>query len=169
MLARRVGSRLLRGIASSSSPTSSTSIPATTESAPAAAPQAPNYATPWSTNQRPRPAAGSNPRFEQTAMELQPNPLSAMKLIAGESVRQVHGRKAVCDGGGGMSVFRDFSTKFMVDRSSGASQDIHQSCKCLALSGTIVDCSRRTRRVPALAGTFFMIFYCHDLISFRYW
>jgi NADH dehydrogenase (ubiquinone) Fe-S protein 6 len=32
-------------------------------------------------------------------MELQPNPLSAMELIANESVRMVHGRKAVCDGG----------------------------------------------------------------------
>jgi hypothetical protein len=32
-------------------------------------------------------------------MELQPNPLSAMELIANEPIRLVHGRKAVCDGG----------------------------------------------------------------------
>ncbi|PFH54469.1 hypothetical protein AMATHDRAFT_72268 [Amanita thiersii Skay4041] len=64
-------------------------------------PQAPNYPTTWTTSQRLRPAAGDGPRFEQTAMELQPNPLSAMQLIANEPVRQVQGRKAVCDGGGG--------------------------------------------------------------------
>jgi NADH dehydrogenase (ubiquinone) Fe-S protein 6 len=61
--------------------------------------QAPNYPTTWSTNQQPRPGLGSSPRFEQTNMELQPNPLSAMELIANEPVRVVHGRKAVCDGG----------------------------------------------------------------------
>lgn len=32
-------------------------------------------------------------------MELQPNPLSAMEMIANEPIRVVHGRKAVCDGG----------------------------------------------------------------------
>ena len=32
-------------------------------------------------------------------MELQPNPLSAMELVANEPIRVVHGRKAVCDGG----------------------------------------------------------------------
>jgi len=61
--------------------------------------QAPNYPTSWSTNQAPRPGPGTSPRFEQTNMELQPNPLSAMELIANEPVRIVHGRKAVCDGG----------------------------------------------------------------------
>jgi len=82
---------------------SSSSVPSKTQpSTPVpAAPQAPNYPTTWSTNQQPRPAAGSGPRFEQTVMELQPNPLSAMELIANEPIRLVHGRKAVCDGGGG--------------------------------------------------------------------
>lgn len=61
--------------------------------------QAPNYATTWSTSQRPRPGPGSGPRFEQTAMELQPAPLSAMALIAEEPIRLVKGRKATCDGG----------------------------------------------------------------------
>lgn len=61
--------------------------------------QAPNHPTTWSTSQRPRPGPGSGPRFEQTAMDLQPNPLSAMDMIAQEPIRLVHGRKAVCDGG----------------------------------------------------------------------
>lgn len=61
--------------------------------------QAPNYATTWSTSQRPRPGPGASPRFEQTAMELQPAPLSAMALIAEEPIRLVKGRKATCDGG----------------------------------------------------------------------
>lgn len=61
--------------------------------------QSPNYATTWSTNQAPRPGPGSGPRFEQTDMELQPAPLSAMELIAEEPIRVVHGRKASCDGG----------------------------------------------------------------------
>ncbi|PPQ63769.1 hypothetical protein CVT24_004311 [Panaeolus cyanescens] len=63
--------------------------------------QAPNYPTTWSTNQRPRPGPGAGPRFEQTAMDLQPNPLSAMEMIAQEPIRLVQGRKASCDGGGG--------------------------------------------------------------------
>jgi NADH dehydrogenase (ubiquinone) Fe-S protein 6 len=61
--------------------------------------QSPNYPSTWSTSQTPRPALGSGPRFEQTAMDLQPNPLSAMELIANEPIRLVHGRKADCDGG----------------------------------------------------------------------
>ncbi|KAF8168104.1 hypothetical protein B0H34DRAFT_684224 [Crassisporium funariophilum] len=63
--------------------------------------QAPNYPSIWSTSQQPRPGPSSGPRFEQMAMDLQPNPLSAMELIANEPIRLVHGRKAVCDGGGG--------------------------------------------------------------------
>lgn len=77
---------------------SSTSAPTTTTSIPAAA-QSPNYPTTWSQNQSTRPAAQSSPRFEQTVMETQPNPLSAMQLIADEPIRLVNGRKAVCDGG----------------------------------------------------------------------
>ncbi|TFK57073.1 hypothetical protein OE88DRAFT_1615704, partial [Heliocybe sulcata] len=65
------------------------------------APQAPNSVKPWSTSQRTRPQGHSGPRFEQTKMELQPNPLSAMAMINEEPVRIVSGRKAVCDGGGG--------------------------------------------------------------------
>jgi hypothetical protein len=61
--------------------------------------QSPNYPSTWSTSQAPRPGLGSSPRFEQTAMDLQPNPLSAMELISKEPIRLVHGRKAVCDGG----------------------------------------------------------------------
>lgn len=76
------------------------SIASSTAAAPSkTSPQAPNYPSTWSTSQSPRPAGSSGPRFEQTAMEVQPNPLSAMELIANEPIRLVHGRKAVCDGG----------------------------------------------------------------------
>ncbi|KAF5370228.1 hypothetical protein D9615_010087 [Tricholomella constricta] len=101
MLSRRLVPQLnqtFKSLARTAS--SSSSVPAKPQPA-TPAPQAPNYPSTWSTNQQPRPAAGSGPRFEQTAMELQPNPLSAMELIANEPVRLVHGRKAVCDGGGG--------------------------------------------------------------------
>ncbi|KAF9478518.1 NADH:ubiquinone oxidoreductase kDa subunit [Pholiota conissans] len=63
--------------------------------------QAPNYPSTWSTSQSPRPGPESGPRFEQTDMALQPNPLSAMELIAEEPIRLAKGRKAICDGGGG--------------------------------------------------------------------
>lgn len=101
MLSRRIPQlrqtlKTLTRAASSSSSVPSKIQPSTPVPA---APQAPNYPTTWSTSQRPRPAAGSDPRFEQTVMELQPNPLSAMELIANEPIRLVHGRKAVCDGG----------------------------------------------------------------------
>lgn len=98
MLARRA----LQGLARPLTRLSSSSTPVPTPEAPATAavaPQAPNFATTWSTSQRPRPQAQSGPRFEQTIMELQPNPLSAMEMISREPIRVVHGRKAVCDGG----------------------------------------------------------------------
>ncbi|KAI9063083.1 ubiquinone oxidoreductase 20 kd subunit [Trametes sanguinea] len=105
MLARRALQGLARPLTrlSSSTPSSSaTPVPTNEASSPSAvAPQAPNYPTTWSTSQRPRPQAQSGPRFEQTIMELQPNPLSAMEMISREPIRVVHGRKAVCDGGGG--------------------------------------------------------------------
>ncbi|KAL1951918.1 hypothetical protein VTO73DRAFT_1067 [Trametes versicolor] len=100
MLARRA----LQGLARPLTRLSSTSTPVPTPEVPAAAaaaPQAPNLATTWSTSQRPRPQPHSGPRFEQTIMELQPNPLSAMEMISREPIRVVNGRKAVCDGGGG--------------------------------------------------------------------
>ncbi|KAH6917390.1 NADH:ubiquinone oxidoreductase kDa subunit [Coprinopsis sp. MPI-PUGE-AT-0042] len=104
-LKRSAQTILARSASSASKPeTSKTSVAAKeTESAgpPTQAWQAPNFPTTWSTNQRIRPTAGSSPRFEQTNMELQPTPLSAMEMIAQEPVRMVKGRKAVCDGGGG--------------------------------------------------------------------
>lgn len=105
MLSRRLFSKLnaLKPLArASSTGSTSTSVTTGAQYAAPAAPavsQAPNYPTTWSTNQQPRPAANSGPRFEQTVMEVQPNPLSAMALIAEEPVRMVQGRKAVCDGG----------------------------------------------------------------------
>lgn len=98
MLARRALQGLARPLTRLSS--SSTPIPAHEAPTPlAAAPQSPNFANTWSTSQRPRPQQHSSPRFEQTIMELQPNPLSAMEMINKEPIRVVHGRKAVCDGG----------------------------------------------------------------------
>ena len=38
-------------------------------------------------------------RFEQTAIELQPNAPSAMGMVAQDPVRMVSGRRATCDGG----------------------------------------------------------------------
>ena len=112
MLSRRLPAQLKRSAQSllsrsastaSKAEASKTSVPAkeTEGAGPTQAWQAPNFAATWSVNQRPRPTAGSSPRFEQTNMDLQPAPLSAMEMIAQEPVRMVKGRKAVCDGGGG--------------------------------------------------------------------
>ncbi|EPT04351.1 NADH ubiquinone oxidoreductase [Fomitopsis schrenkii] len=103
MLARRLP-RVARPFARLTSSAASSTHPVPTHEAPskdAVVQQAPNYPTTWTTSQRPRPQGRSGPRFEQTNMDLQPNPLSAMQMIAEEPIRIVHGRKAVCDGGGG--------------------------------------------------------------------
>ncbi|WVF70330.1 hypothetical protein IAT40_005120 [Kwoniella sp. CBS 6097] len=63
--------------------------------------QSPNVPSTWSTGQNPKPHAYDNQRFEQTALEWQPNPQSAMGMVAQDAVRLVHGRKATCDGGMG--------------------------------------------------------------------
>jgi len=94
----QVARRLARSSSSTAKPPSPTAAPL------AAAPaqvygQAPNRAEKWSANQQSRPQGATIPRFEQTDMTLQPNPLSAMELIAKEPIRLIHGRKAVCDGG----------------------------------------------------------------------
>jgi NADH dehydrogenase (ubiquinone) Fe-S protein 6 len=83
----------------STSASSSKAVQAEAKPTPAVVPQSPNHAATWSTNQSLRPAGQSGPRFEQTVMELQPNPLSAMELIANEPIRLIHGRKTICDGG----------------------------------------------------------------------
>ncbi|KAJ3840664.1 hypothetical protein F5878DRAFT_716483 [Lentinula raphanica] len=110
-LVRRNKTNVLRTIVRAASSTTSSSVTSNhiatptpagpTPSTPVIGTQAPNYPSTWSANQRTRPVAGSGPRFEQTAMQLQPNPLSAMAMIAEEPIRVVEGRKAVCDGGGG--------------------------------------------------------------------
>ncbi len=41
----------------------------------------------------------SGPRFEQTAMQFQPNPLSAMGMVKQDPIRLVTARRATCDGG----------------------------------------------------------------------
>ncbi|KAH9081646.1 ubiquinone oxidoreductase 20 kd subunit [Lactarius deliciosus] len=96
-LAARLRPRLGRRLYSSNPPAVSTGA----KQQAATVAQSPNRAATWSTSQHPRPAGQSGPRFEQTIMDLQPNPLSAMELLANEPVRLIHGRKAVCDGGSG--------------------------------------------------------------------
>ncbi|KAJ1962128.1 hypothetical protein GGI12_002832 [Dipsacomyces acuminosporus] len=63
--------------------------------------QAPNREVTWSDNQRPREDIISDPRFVQVDFDGQPRPMAAIELIAEEPVRQVEGRLACCDGGGG--------------------------------------------------------------------
>ncbi|KAI9460589.1 ubiquinone oxidoreductase 20 kd subunit [Lactarius psammicola] len=102
-LAARLRLRLGRHLYSSNPATTTPSGAVSVEAKQQAAvvPQSPNRPATWSTSQHPRPAGQSGPRFEQTIMDLQPNPLSAMELLANEPVRLVHARKAVCDGGSG--------------------------------------------------------------------
>ena len=129
MLARRA----LQGLARPLTRLSSTSTPVPTHEAPTpatAAPQSPNFASTWSTSQRARPQAHSGPRFEQTVMELQPNPLSAMEMINKEPIRVVHGRKAVCDGGMSASImctcYLSLFSIFHRRRPARPPQDFHQ-------------------------------------------
>ncbi|EGG11831.1 uncharacterized protein MELLADRAFT_101543 [Melampsora larici-populina 98AG31] len=63
--------------------------------------QSPNRVTTWSKNQGVRSEAMKGPRFEQTAMDLQPFPLAAIDLIHQQPISMVSGRVASCDGGGG--------------------------------------------------------------------
>lgn len=84
----------------------STSVPAVPSAAsavsstqPTLTSQSPNVPTPWSPSQSPRALAMTGPRFEQTHLELQPQPLSAMGLVAEQAVKMVDGRRAICDGG----------------------------------------------------------------------
>ncbi|KAL1998762.1 hypothetical protein VTN02DRAFT_5629 [Thermoascus thermophilus] len=63
--------------------------------------QAPNRATTWARSQRPREEAMTGPRFEQTILELQPQPYAAIELIHQQPVRWQKKRVVECDGGGG--------------------------------------------------------------------
>ncbi|KAH9065739.1 ubiquinone oxidoreductase 20 kd subunit [Lactarius vividus] len=100
-LAARLRLRLGRRLYSSNPATTPPAVSTEAKQRAATVAQSPNRTTTWSTSQHPRPAGQSGPRFEQTIMDLQPNPLSAMELLANEPVRLIHGRKAVCDGGSG--------------------------------------------------------------------
>ncbi|KLO14460.1 hypothetical protein SCHPADRAFT_826313 [Schizopora paradoxa] len=98
--ASHVARLVSRSLASQSSSSVPTATPLATTPASASA-QSPNLSKPWSTSQRRRDDAYSEARFEQTALDFQPQPLSAMEMIHSEPIRIVHGRKAVCDGGVG--------------------------------------------------------------------
>ncbi|KAG9246958.1 hypothetical protein BJ878DRAFT_494949 [Calycina marina] len=63
--------------------------------------QSPNRVGKWSRSQNPRANAMSGPRFEQTIMELQPQPYAAIDLIHKQPVRWSKSRIVECDGGGG--------------------------------------------------------------------
>ncbi|KAF9886474.1 hypothetical protein FE257_011381 [Aspergillus nanangensis] len=63
--------------------------------------QAPNRARTWAVSQQPREKAMTGPRFEQTLMEFQPQPLAAIELIHKQPVRWTKERVVSCDGGGG--------------------------------------------------------------------
>ncbi|PFH59624.1 hypothetical protein XA68_12086 [Ophiocordyceps unilateralis] len=65
--------------------------------------QAPNRVGIWSRSQKPRTTAMTGPRFEQTDMSLQPQPMSAMEMIHKQPVRWTHDRVVSCEGGGGPS------------------------------------------------------------------
>ncbi len=137
-----LGRRLLQGRQPSSLSTiakalarsnSTVATPAPAAASNPLAAQAPNYPTTWSANQQPRPLGQSNPRFEQTAMETQPAPLSAMQLISEEPIRLVDGRKAVCDGGASLQFHPTCSILLTVlqttsfrQRTTGASKNIYQ-------------------------------------------
>ncbi|KAA8642906.1 hypothetical protein EYZ11_009043 [Aspergillus tanneri] len=63
--------------------------------------QAPNRARTWAASQQPREKAMTGPRFEQTIMEYQPQPMAAIELIHKQPVRWTNKRIVSCDGGGG--------------------------------------------------------------------
>lgn len=79
----------------------STKTPATASAKELTKQQAPNRATTWSKTQRAREDIVNNPRFVQADLDGQPRPMAAIELIAEEPVREVEGRIACCDGGGG--------------------------------------------------------------------
>ena len=112
------------------------------------APQAPNHAAPWSTSQRLRPLPKSEPRFEQTAMDLQPAPLSAMELINNEPIRLVDGRRAVCDGGAFLCWYLSFAgdTGFRW-RPIGSSKDFHKFGMYIG-----VETDRTSSSIPRFVG-----------------
>ncbi|KAL2257766.1 hypothetical protein VTK26DRAFT_9205 [Humicola hyalothermophila] len=93
----------------SATPTSTTATTEKTQTAPQVTEgvvptpvtQAPNRADVWSRSQRPRSAAMTGPRFEQTDFDKQPRPYAAIELIHKQPVRWTHDRIVACDGGGG--------------------------------------------------------------------
>lgn len=67
--------------------------------------QASNYPYTWSEDQRPKSEAMKGPRFEQMAMDFQPNAPSAMELISTHPIQFTTKRVAACDGGKYSNVF----------------------------------------------------------------
>ncbi|KAJ2080321.1 hypothetical protein H4R24_003148 [Coemansia sp. RSA 988] len=78
----------------------STNVPVTAETQKLTQ-QAPNRAATWSETQRPLSDAVRDPRFVQVDLDGQPRPMAAIELISEEPIREIEGRLACCDGGGG--------------------------------------------------------------------
>lgn len=127
-LARRTFASTARQLEEKAVTPASTETPApkTQTQVPTELPQAPNRKDIWSRSQRPRQAAMTGPRFEQTdfdlqvrflelsghtqweasaneniAHTLQPQSYAAIELIHKQPVRWTHDRVVACDGGGG--------------------------------------------------------------------
>ncbi|KAG1046164.1 hypothetical protein G6F46_009987 [Rhizopus delemar] len=86
-----------------------TSLQPTAKTVAPAAEQASNRPTTWSENQRAKADALKGPRFEQTDISTQPNPMAAIELIAEEPIRFVKKRIAHCDGGKDTIILITFS------------------------------------------------------------
>ena len=90
-------------------------------------------------------------------MELQPNPLSAMEMIAKEPIRVVHGRKAVCDGGT-LDFYSDYLTSnisYHIGAGPLGHPKIFINLVCRPLSFRtfrLLKKPRRTSQVLSLAG-----------------
>ncbi|PIA19010.1 ubiquinone oxidoreductase 20 kd subunit [Coemansia reversa NRRL 1564] len=102
LASRRLATGLkLRSVAlTSSRRCKSTNVPATAETKKLLQ-QAPNRSVTWSESQRPRSDVVKDPRFVQADIDGQPRPMAAIELISEEPIREVEGRLACCDGGGG--------------------------------------------------------------------
>jgi len=118
-------------------PPASTTPTFATETAVSDYPQAPNHPGLWSENQRPRPTPATGPRFEQTTMQLQPQPLSAMELIAKEPIRLSKTRIAACDGGA-YRAFHSHASRSLSPRYHVVPHPRHHSSRHIRLPNNIL-------------------------------
>ncbi|ORY06704.1 hypothetical protein K493DRAFT_403925 [Basidiobolus meristosporus CBS 931.73] len=79
----------------------STKLPVAVNATPEALQQASNRQGTWSLSQEEKKDAFKGPRFEQTDLTTQPNPMAAIELIHEVPIKFVQQRKVACNGGGG--------------------------------------------------------------------